>query len=137
MRRGPPAYAGSRSTSPSCRICRFRPERAGNLIRECVVRGTTHLRTHVDLDRASGLAKLDGVGRAQSLSGLCNRADHRVPAKWVMRCPGVLDLLDGAVRIAPIWSAASILSKSTAIQRDNSMASLVLRLAMASGSIST
>jgi cytosine/adenosine deaminase-related metal-dependent hydrolase len=25
-------------------------ERAGNLIRECVARGTTHLRTHVDID---------------------------------------------------------------------------------------
>src|ERR1041384_4124247 len=35
--------------------------RAGNLIRECVARGTTHLRTHVDIDLESGLAKLDGV----------------------------------------------------------------------------
>jgi len=36
-------------------------ERAGNLIRECVARGTTHLRTHVDIDLESGLAKLEGV----------------------------------------------------------------------------
>src|SRR5438067_6925267 len=36
-------------------------ERAGNLIRKCVVRGTTHLRTHVDIDLESGLARLDGV----------------------------------------------------------------------------
>ncbi len=36
-------------------------ERAGNLIRECVTRGTTHLRSHVDIDLESGLAKLDGV----------------------------------------------------------------------------
>ena len=36
-------------------------ERAGNLIRECVARGTSHLRTHVDIDLESGLAKLDGV----------------------------------------------------------------------------
>src|ERR1041385_2822101 len=36
-------------------------ERAGNLIRECVGRGTTHLRTHVDVDLESGLAKLEGV----------------------------------------------------------------------------
>src|SRR5215470_15432625 len=35
--------------------------RAGNLIRECVARGTTHLRTHVDIDLESGLAKLEGV----------------------------------------------------------------------------
>src|ERR1700747_205323 len=33
---------------------------AGNLIRECVARGTTHLRTHVDIDLESGLAKLEG-----------------------------------------------------------------------------
>src|SRR6266404_6653528 len=36
-------------------------ERAGNLIRDCVARGTSHLRTHVDVDLESGLAKLDGV----------------------------------------------------------------------------
>jgi cytosine/creatinine deaminase len=36
-------------------------ERAGNLIRECVARGTSHLRTHVDIDLESGLAKLEGV----------------------------------------------------------------------------
>jgi cytosine/creatinine deaminase len=36
-------------------------ERAGNLIRDCVVRGTSHLRTHVDIDLESGLAKLEGV----------------------------------------------------------------------------
>lgn len=36
-------------------------ERAGNLIRECVARGTTHLRTHVDIDLESKLAKLEGV----------------------------------------------------------------------------
>jgi hypothetical protein len=35
-------------------------ERAGNLIRECVAHGTTHLRTHVDIDLDSGLAKLEG-----------------------------------------------------------------------------
>src|SRR6185503_3359651 len=36
-------------------------ERAGNLIRECVTHGTSHLRTHVDIDPESGLAKLEGV----------------------------------------------------------------------------
>src|SRR5271163_2727262 len=74
-------------------------ERAGNLIRECVARGTTHLRTHVDIDLESGLAKLDGV--------LAARERHRhlasvqivaFPQSGVMRCPGILDLLDQAVR---------------------------------------
>jgi len=74
-------------------------ERAGNLIRECVARGTMHLRTHVDIDLESGLAKLDGVVAARE------RYRDRVtvqivafPQSGVMRCPGVLDLLDAAVR---------------------------------------
>src|SRR5271165_2860061 len=36
-------------------------ERAGNLIEACVAHGTAHLRTHVDIDLESRLAKLDGV----------------------------------------------------------------------------
>src|SRR5947207_1931071 len=74
-------------------------ERAGNLIRECVARGTTHLRTHADIDLESGLAKLEGVLAARQ------RYRDRVtvqivafPQSGVMRCPGVLDLLDAAVR---------------------------------------
>jgi cytosine deaminase len=74
-------------------------ERAGNLIRECVAHGTAHLRTHVDIDLESRLGKLDGV--------LAARERHRghasvqivaFPQSGVMRCPGVLDLLDAAVR---------------------------------------
>ena len=41
-------------------------ERAGNLIRECVARATCHLRTHVDIDLESGLAKLEHAGRQRS-----------------------------------------------------------------------
>jgi cytosine deaminase len=74
-------------------------ERAGNLIRECVARGTAHMRSHVDIDLESRLAKLEGV--------LAAREKHRgqasvqivaFPQSGVMRCPGVLDLLDQAVR---------------------------------------
>ena len=74
-------------------------ERAGNLIRECVAQGTTHLRTHVDIDLESSLAKLEGV--------LAARERYRdqvsvqivaFPQSGVMRCPGVLDLLDAAIR---------------------------------------
>ena len=74
-------------------------ERAGNLIEACVARGTAHLRTHVDIDLESRLLKLDGV--------LAARERHRgsvsvqvvaFPQSGVMRCPGVLDLLDAAVR---------------------------------------
>jgi cytosine/adenosine deaminase-related metal-dependent hydrolase len=73
-------------------------ERAGNLIRECVAQGTAHLRTYVDIDLESGLLKLEGVLAAR------DRHRHQVslqivafPQSGVMRCPGVLDLLDQAV----------------------------------------
>src|SRR3954454_10241015 len=74
-------------------------KRAANLIRECVVRGTTHLRTHVDIDLESGLAKLDGVLAARERYR--DRVMVRIvafPQSGVMRCPGVLDLLDAAIR---------------------------------------
>jgi cytosine deaminase len=74
-------------------------ERAGNLIRECVARGTSHLRTHVDIDLESRLAKLEGVLAARERYR--DRATVQIvafPQSGVMRCPGVLDLLDGAVR---------------------------------------
>jgi cytosine/adenosine deaminase-related metal-dependent hydrolase len=74
-------------------------ERAGNLIRECVGRGTTHLRTHVDIDLESGLAKLEGVLAARE--AYRDRVTVQIvafPQSGVMRCPGVLDLLDAAVR---------------------------------------
>jgi cytosine deaminase len=72
-------------------------ERAGNLIEECVARGTAHLRTHVDVDLESHLSKLDGVLAVRDR----DRASVQIvafPQSGVMRCPGVLDLLDAAVR---------------------------------------
>ena len=95
-------------------------ERAGNLIRECVARGTTHLRTHVDIDLESGLVKLEGVLAAPE------RYRDRVtvqtvafPQSGVMRCPGVLDLLDAAVRNGADLVGASIRWKSTVTPKGN------------------
>src|SRR5271156_2736883 len=74
-------------------------ERAGNLIRECVARGTAHLRTHVDIDLESRLAKLDGVLAARERHrGLVSVQIVAFPQSGVMRFPGVLDLLDAAVQ---------------------------------------
>jgi cytosine/adenosine deaminase-related metal-dependent hydrolase len=74
-------------------------ERAGNLIEACVARGTAHLRTHVDIDLESRLAKLDGVlGARERYRGLVTVQIVAFPQSGVMRCPGVLDLLDAAVR---------------------------------------
>src|SRR5258708_23415826 len=43
-------------------------ERAGNLIRECVAPGTRPMRTHVDIDLASRLARLEGALAARERS---------------------------------------------------------------------
>src|SRR5215471_15755360 len=64
-------------------------ERAGNLIRECVARGTTHLRTHVDIDLESGLAKLEGVLAARERYR--NQVAMQIvafPQKWHDALPG-------------------------------------------------
>ena len=93
-------------------------ERAGKLIEECVARGTAHLRTHVDVDLESRLSKLDGVLAARERYR--DRASVQIvafPQSGVMRCPGVLELLDAAVRAAPIWSAASTHWRSIATPR--------------------
>src|SRR5271165_126897 len=74
-------------------------ERAGNLMEACVARGTAHLRTHVDIDLESRLLKLDGVLAARERHrGLVSVQIVAFPQSGVMRCPGVLDLLDAAVR---------------------------------------
>ena len=74
-------------------------ERASNLIRDCVARGTTHIRTHVDIDLESRLLKLDGVLAARERhANQCSVQIVAFPQSGVMRCPGVLDLIDQAVR---------------------------------------
>src|SRR5215469_7021212 len=74
-------------------------ERAGNLIQECVAQGTTHLRTHVDIDLESSLTKLEEVLAArQRYRDQVTVQIVAFPQSGVMRCPGVLELLDAAVR---------------------------------------
>jgi cytosine/adenosine deaminase-related metal-dependent hydrolase len=64
-----------------------------------VARGTAHLRTHVDIDLESRLLKRDGVLAARErYRGLVSVQIVALPQSGVMRCPGVLDLLDAAVR---------------------------------------
>ena len=73
-------------------------ERASNLIEVCVARGTAHLRTHVDIDLENRLLKLDGVLAARDRHrGRVSVQIVAFPQGGVMRCPGVLDLLDAAV----------------------------------------
>jgi cytosine/creatinine deaminase len=73
-------------------------ERAANLIRQCVAHGTAHMRTHVDIDLEGRLTKLEGVRAARERHR--DKATVQIvafPQSGVMRCPGVLDLLDAAV----------------------------------------
>ena len=73
-------------------------ERASNLIRQCVGHGTAHIRTHVDIDLEGKLTKLEGVLAARERLG--HAASVQIvafPQSGVMRCPGVLDLLDAAM----------------------------------------
>jgi cytosine/creatinine deaminase len=74
-------------------------QRASNLIQQCVAHGTSHLRTHVDIDLEGRLTKLDGVVAARERHrGQASVQIVAFPQSGVMRCPGVLDLLDAAVR---------------------------------------
>jgi cytosine/adenosine deaminase-related metal-dependent hydrolase len=109
------------------------------LIEACVAGGTAHLRTHVNIDLESRLAKLDGVLAAPER--YCGRAGVQIvtfPQSGVMRCPGVLDLLDAAVQSG---AAASTLSRShepaPGLNRGSSTASSPSLHGMVSGSTST
>src|SRR5215469_11095427 len=77
-------------------------ERAGNLIRECAARGTTHLRTHVDIDLESGLAKLDGVLAAR------RRYRDQVTVQIVAFLQSAWDREDGGVRGGRVRSGGLI-----------------------------
>lgn len=73
-------------------------ERAGNLVDLCIRQGTTHIRSHADVDLESGVAKVAALlelrERFREQVGLTIVA---FPQSGVMRCPGVLGLLDEAV----------------------------------------
>jgi cytosine/creatinine deaminase len=73
-------------------------ERAGNLIEACVARGTTHLRTHATSISKAALRSSTACWRRERYRGLVSVQIVAFPQSGVMRCPGVLDLLDAAVR---------------------------------------
>lgn len=73
-------------------------ERAGNLVALCICQGTTHIRSHADVDLEGGLTKVEALllvrERFRAQVGLTIVA---FPQSGVMRCPDVLTLLDEAV----------------------------------------
>lgn len=75
------------------------PERAAAMIDLCVAQGTTHMRSHVDIDPQAGLSNLEHVAAAR------NAHKHKVsiqivafPQSGIVTAPGTRELLDEAVR---------------------------------------
>jgi hypothetical protein len=114
----------------------FTEERAGNLIETCVARGTGHLRTHVDIDLESRLAKLGGE-RAAPRPG--KRADRRLSAtrgscaapvsstSSTRQCPAaplnswVKMAQPGETAVSIVWMKTSMLALSSAGSQQVSM----------------
>jgi cytosine/adenosine deaminase-related metal-dependent hydrolase len=75
-------------------------ERAGHLVDLCVRQGTTHIRSHADVDLEGGLSKVEALlAVRERFRGQVDLTIVAFPQSGVMRCPGVLDLLDNAVAL--------------------------------------
>ena len=73
--------------------------RAGVVIRQAVVSGTTRIRSHVDVDTVGGLAPLRGVVQAaREHADLCEVQTVVFPQEGIIRDPGTADLMDAAMR---------------------------------------
>lgn len=73
--------------------------RAGVVIRQAVVAGTTSIRSHVDVDTVGGLAPLRGVMQAaREHADLCDIQTVVFPQEGIIRDPGTADLMDAAMR---------------------------------------
>jgi cytosine/creatinine deaminase len=74
-------------------------ERAGVVIRQAVLSGTTRIRTHVDVDTVGGLTPLSGVIQAaRDHADLCDIQIVVFPQEGVVRDPGTAELMDAAMR---------------------------------------
>jgi cytosine/creatinine deaminase len=73
--------------------------RAGTVIRQAVLSGTTRIRTHVDVDTIGGLTPLRGVLRAtRDHADICDIQTVVFPQEGILRDPGTADLMDAAMR---------------------------------------
>jgi len=72
---------------------------AERLARQAIIRGTVHIRTHVDIDTEIGLENFEGVMAARSrLRDAITIQIVAFPQSGVVSRPGTADLLDRAVR---------------------------------------
>ena len=75
-------------------------ERASTLIEICVAKGTSHIRTHCDVDTDIRLTRLEGMLRARErYKAYVDIEIVAFPQSGVMRCPGTLEVIDEAVRM--------------------------------------
>jgi cytosine/creatinine deaminase len=73
--------------------------RAGVVIRQAIVSGTTRIRSHVDVDTVGGLVPLHGVAAAaREYADLCEVQLVAFPQEGIVRDPGTAELLDSAMR---------------------------------------
>jgi cytosine/creatinine deaminase len=88
-------------------------ERAGVVIRQAVLSGTTRIRTHVDVDTIGGLTPLRGVLQAaRDHADLCDIQTVVFPQEGILRDPGTAELMARALRAGgdvvggmPHWEA--------------------------------
>jgi cytosine deaminase len=74
-------------------------ERAGVVIRQAVLSGTTRIRTHVDVDTIGGLTPLRGVLQAaRDHADLCDIQTVVFPQEGIIRDPGTAELMTEALR---------------------------------------
>jgi cytosine/creatinine deaminase len=74
-------------------------ERAGRVIRQAVIAGTTTFRTHVDVDTIGGLRPLQGVVQARAEhADLCDIEIVAFPQEGIERDPGTDELMREAMR---------------------------------------
>ena len=73
--------------------------RAGTVIRQAVVAGTTRIRSHVDVDTVGGLTPLRGVLQAaRENADICDIQTVVFPQEGIVRDPGTAELMDAAMR---------------------------------------
>lgn len=73
--------------------------RAGTVIRQAVLSGTTRIRSHVDVDTVGGLTPLRGVLQAaREHADICDVQTVVFPQEGIIRDPGAAELMDAAMR---------------------------------------
>lgn len=82
------------------REMRLSPEtQSGNLARQAISRGTTHIRSHVDVDTENGLSNFEGVhAMRQKLKDFIDIQIVAFPQSGLLIRPGTLELVEEAIK---------------------------------------